>query len=779
MNDSALTALQLVTAGRYTIERTLGRGGMATVYLARDLRHDRLVALKHMDAELAASVGAERFLREINVAARLQHPHIVPVFDSGGEGSQLYYTMPYIAGESLRDLLDREPRVPVRLAVNLARQVASALSAAHAEGVVHRDIKPENILVRDGQALVTDFGIARAVGDRTTLTGTGVSLGTPTYMSPEQVVGDPVDGRSDVFSLGCVLFEMLTGAPPFVGPTLQATLTNRLIEPAAPLRTARPDAPERLEAALVTALAVNPDQRFETAAAFGAALDLAHDTTPFRARAPAPAPLRARSITTRPLVLAAVLVVGGAAAVTLAVMRPSASSVGNERSIAVMDFLNRSSDSADAYLASGLTDEVTSRLGDLDRLRVKGRRAVAAAAATLPGDYRALGRALDVRYLVEGSVRRDGARIRISVTLVTSGDGFRIWSQDYDGTASDLMLLQEEIARSVARRVAGELLPGERASLAGRRTHDAVAYDHLLRGNFLLAQRNADATARAIGQYDAAIARDPGFVLALARAAYAHALVLDWGWTLPGVPRDTVLTRGLLAATRALALDSTTAEAWLARGYLLTFANPTTFAGVQDAFARAVAHDSLNAEIHHQYGWVLHEMGRDSLALVQYHRALASEPERASTLRQIAMVHLFAQRDGDAERWLDSTLRVDPGFYSAYGLRGLLRLRRGDIAGAREDGEMSLRLRASDPLRGEFVLALADVASGNPTDARRRLARMHAHIGGGPVNVWDAWYVALVHLSLDDRKATTDLLERVPEKGLLVRLGFSDLGIRE
>ena len=265
-------------ADRYAIEREAGRGGMATVYLARDLKHGRRVAIKVLEPELAAVLGAERFLREIEIAAQMTHPHILPLYDSGAVGGQLFYVMPYVEGESLRSRIDREQQLPVDDAIRLATQVASALDYAHRREIVHRDIKPENVLLQEGHALVADFGIALAVtvagGDR--LTGTGLSLGTPYYMSPEQAIGDRViDARSDVYSLACMLYEMLAGEPPFTGPTSQAVIARILTEQPRDLVTMRPSVTPALQRVIVKALARLPADRYASAKAFGDALQSA------------------------------------------------------------------------------------------------------------------------------------------------------------------------------------------------------------------------------------------------------------------------------------------------------------------------------------------------------------------------------------------------------------------------------------------------------------------------------------------------------------------------
>src|SRR5438874_10016007 len=261
-------------AGRYTIERELGRGGMATVYLARDLKHDRPVALKVLHSELAASLGADRFLREIQVTAHLTHPNILPLLDSGRADEFLYYVTPYVEGESLRSRLERERQLPVDEAVRLAAAVAGALDYAHRHQIIHRDIKPENILLEVGQAVVADFGIARALhaAEGGNLTETGVTLGTAAYMSPEQATGDQLDGRSDIYSLGCVLYEMLAGEPPYTGPTAQAIIAKRFSEPIPHVRTLRDTVPEPVAQAIQKALAKAPADRFATASEMASAL---------------------------------------------------------------------------------------------------------------------------------------------------------------------------------------------------------------------------------------------------------------------------------------------------------------------------------------------------------------------------------------------------------------------------------------------------------------------------------------------------------------------------
>jgi serine/threonine-protein kinase len=288
-----LDTLQQALSDRYRVVRELGRGGMAAVYLVEDLKNRRQVALKVLLPELAQTLGAQRFLREIEVAARLTHPNILPLHDSGEAEGLLYYAMPYVEGESLRDRMNREKQLPIDEALQITREVADALATAHSRGVIHRDIKPENILLEEGHAVVSDFGIARAIGEAggEKLTQTGLAIGTPAYMSPEQTGGDhDIDGRSDIYSLGCVTYEMLVGEPPVTGPTPQAILARKLSEPTPGIQTVRETVPDAVEEAVLRALAKVPADRFATMREFADALV----APPSAKQGPIPSPRRRR-----------------------------------------------------------------------------------------------------------------------------------------------------------------------------------------------------------------------------------------------------------------------------------------------------------------------------------------------------------------------------------------------------------------------------------------------------------------------------------------------------
>jgi TolB-like protein len=434
-------------------------------------------------------------------------------------------------------------------------------------------------------------------------------------------------------------------------------------------------------------------------------------------------------------------------------------------SVAVLYFENLSRDTADAYLADGLTEEVTSRLGELTQLQIKrpNRKAVRRLQDSVP-DIAAVGRVLRVAYLVEGSMRREGTRVRVSVRLIRGVDGFQVWGADYNRTTADMLALQEEIARAVATGIAGRLAPADRAALAARPTRTPAAYEHLLRGNYYIAQRAPRLGARAIDELGAAVQLDPAFTRALARLAYAYWVLLNLNWEYRDLPSDSLLARGLGVVDRALRQDSGSSDAWMVRGSLLAIRHPRTYDGVRAAFDRAVALDPENAEAHHLYAVQLRYLGEDSAATAEYHRALAIEPGRAISLQGLGSLRFPARRYAEARQWFDSALVVDPGYYLAYLRRARVRLQLGETAEARGDAETAMRLGAGDELAAA-VLTLAEVQAGDTLAARARLERALRDVPHlqrpGPT---EALFAAAM-VAVGDRERALGFLEHVQPRG--------------
>ncbi len=431
-------------------------------------------------------------------------------------------------------------------------------------------------------------------------------------------------------------------------------------------------------------------------------------------------------------------------------------------SVAVFYFENLSRDTADAYLADGLTDEIIARLGQIERLKVKSRTAVQHyLGAGL--EVAALSRALGVAYFVNGTVRRGGGRLRVTVELLKARSGDRLWGQQYDRTQTDLLAIQEDIAVAVATAIAGRLLPVERSSRAERPTRNPEAYDRFVKGNYYLAQRTAPAVTRAIEEYHAAVHLDPNFTRALARIAYAYALFLDWGWEYPGAPPESLLARGFAAADSALRRDSSSSDTWMARAYLLAMRDAKA-TGATEAFERAIALDPRNAEAYHQYGFVLLGLGQDSAAADAFHQALYVDPERAITLHHLGALRVLQRRYDEGLRWLDSALSVDPGLAAAYSFRALCRLSLRQVRLARTDAEVAARLGLG--WEAEAHLAAVEAQEGDTLSGRKRIDNLlRGSVDSLRPSNWEGFVVGWSLVGLNERERAVDLLRRVRPRG--------------
>ncbi|MDB4883614.1 MAG: protein kinase [Gemmatimonadetes bacterium] len=598
ISSLTLTAFRTELADKYRLERELGRGGMATVYLARDLTNDRLVAVKVLHPELAASLGAERFLREIDVGKRLQHPNIVGVLDSGAADGKLYYTMPFVEGASLRDRLDLERQLPIDDAIALTREVADALDYAHSKGVIHRDIKPENILLSNGHALVADFGIARAVSvaGGETLTKTGMAIGTPTYMSPEQSMGSKdVTPESDIYSLACVLYEMLAGQPPFTGPTAMALLARHSLDNVPSLKIVRGTVPDAVEDGILRAMAKVPADRFKRATDFADALTDDAGAAQRRLNSLKNVAIPATTVgdgraaagsRRRTMILAGLAVPLLAAAGWLGYSKVGASQVDprlaamKANDIAVLYFDDRSPDRSLQYLADGLTEALIQELGTVSVLHVTSRNGV------MPFKGKAvatdsIARALNVGTVVSGTVARIGTQLRVTVDLIDARTGRSIGSTKLEKTKQDAFALQDDLVREVStslRKQIGERV-GVLVSQAGSRNADAWeafqrAKQTVAQGDSLLAAGDAAAGSVVLARADSALAAvgamEPRWAAPPALEGALNyrlaRLALATGGGIAGASRR--IDSGLVAAERAAVIAPNDADTLEARGSL-------------------------------------------------------------------------------------------------------------------------------------------------------------------------------------------------------------------
>ncbi|HVT38890.1 MAG TPA: protein kinase [Gemmatimonadaceae bacterium] len=629
-----ISQLNAALSGRYTIEREIGQGGMATVFLARDLRHDRHVALKLLKPDLGAAIGAERFLSEIKVTAKLQHPNLLPLFDSGEASGLLFYVMPFVEGESLRARLDRERQLPVDEAVRIVVAVANALDYAHRHGVIHRDLKPHNILLHEGQPLVADFGIALAVsmagGAR--LTQTGLSLGSPQYMSPEQAAGErDVDGRTDVYALGCVLYEVLAGEPPFSGPTAQAVVAKHLSAPFPHVRHSRPDVPEAIDEVIRRATAKAPADRYPTAAAFAAALAVPVGGT--AAVEPGPrGTVRATHSRWRTFKLIACIVVVCALLGYAAMSRLRSPATGGIKSIAVLPFENATRDSAQEYFSDGMTDEVASALANGSNMRVAARTS----SYSFKGKHvtpQEVGQRLGVGHIVQGSVRQLGDKLHVTAELVSTKDGLSLWSQSFDRQTKDVYAVQNEITSAIVGALQVKLRGGS-ARMSHHDTPDLGAHDLYLRGRHVAnvsSMRNTDAKLKALAYFRQALVLDSNY--ALAYAGIARLVGPD--------PDDSLWALREAAVKRALALDSTLAEAY-STAARIEMAYHRNFPAAKRDIDRAHSLDPSEPDAYLNEGLYWLAMRQPAHAVQAIRAALALDPVSPAVNSVASTAFLFA-----------------------------------------------------------------------------------------------------------------------------------------
>jgi eukaryotic-like serine/threonine-protein kinase len=676
--------LQLGLADRYRLDRELGRGGMATVFLAQDLRHDRPVAFKLLHADLAATMGPERFLREVRLAARLQHPHILSVHDSGETAGFLWFTMPYVEGESLRERLARQHQLPVDEALRLTREVALALDFAHRHGVIHRDIKPENILLVDGQALVADFGIGRALGEATEddrLTQTGVVVGTPAYMSPEQATGErELDGRTDIYSLGVVLYEMLAGEPPFSGPTMQSVVAKRLTGEVPSVRRLRPAVPEWLEQVVRRALASLAADRFATPAQLAQALDApaVAATTTSSTSIGVPTAIPGRHRFGVPSWLAFVVGILVTASMGMLVWQRShrSAEAAGTRMLAVLPFKNLGA-SGDEYFADGLTEEITSKLAGISNLGIISRTSADQYKNTSKS-IKQIGQELGVGYVLEGSVRweksPDGSsRVRVTPQLIRVSDDRHLWAERYDAVLSEVFQVQSSIADRVIAAMGMALGESQRAALDDRPTTNLEAYDYYLRGKDYYNRGYAREDFRtAIQMYQRAIDLDSSFARAYAELSIVNSALYWFFYDRT----EAALGRSKAAAERALELQPDLPDAHIALGYYYYWGK-LDYRRALEQFDLARKRQPNNGELAFATAAVQRRQGRLDDAIKSFTRAVELDPRSGLAHFNLGETEVLVRNYDRAIRALDQASNIIPDWESPYVLKASVLLASG------------------------------------------------------------------------------------------------------
>ena len=659
-----LDRLRQAMSGEYTIDRELGRGGMATVYLAQDGKHERLVALKVLHPDLAASLGPDRFLREIKLAARLNHPHILPLHDSGEVEGFLFYVMPYVEGESLRERLDREQLLPVDEAIHHARSIASALDFAHRQNIVHRDIKPENVMLYEGEAMVMDFGIAKAVSaaGSETLTQTGMMVGTPAYVSPEQAAGEiNLDGKSDQYSLACMLYEMLSGERPFAGNSPQSIMAKRFTETPKPLGQLRSSVPASVDWAVNKAMSTESSGRFATSAQFAQALVSGNLSTP-----------------------------------TDTDTLPKAS-VSQAKSVAVLPFANHSADPENEYFADGMAEEIINALSKIQGLRVASRTSSFAFKGKNE-DIGEIGRKLKVSTVLEGGVRKMGNRLRITAELVNVADGYHLWSERYDREIEDVFAIQDDISQSIVKALRVILSEGEKKAIESKPRTNIQAYDYYLRGRQFIHQLRRRSLEYARQMFNKAIEIDPDYALAHTGVADASSLLYTYFDA-----RDFNLRQADKASRKALELEPELAEAHVSRGIVTSLTHH--FEEAEESFTKAMKLEPKMFEAAYWYGMGLMAEGRFEDAIKMFDRASLLRPEDYQSAHFAGQAYKSLGRVEEEHaqlrrglKLMESTLELNPDDARAANLAAGVFASLGEAEDAIKYGERSLAIDPEDPM---------------------------------------------------------------------------------
>ena len=713
MNDQ-VDRFNAARGSEYIMEGLIGRGGMAEVYRALDVKHSRPVAVKLLDVALGFSVAADRFTREIEIAARLQHPNILPVFDSGSAGDTLYYIMPFVEGGSLRDRLRREPHLPTDEVVQIVQEVADALAYAHQRNVVHRDIKPENILFSAGHAIVADFGIARAIdgGESPSLTLTGFGLGTPEYMSPEQVFGEPnIDGRSDTYSLACVAFELFAGAPPFSGGNATSVIVRKTSMEAPSLTTnARRYLPPAVDAVVSRALMRNRDERPATVQEFARALREAAS--------------------------------GEQASTRMTQSRERAMA-----SIAVLPFVNASGAGENDFLCDGISDELVHALGKVPELRVVARTSSFAFKGSTD-DARTIALKLRVNSLLEGTLRRSGDRLRITTQLVDATTGFQLWSERFDRQVKDVFDVQDEITSSIVASLKLELVPDEEPV----RANSVTAYERYLEARFHWNQRTDTGVRRSLNLLNEAMSLDPDYAPAYAAQSSALVTLGIYGQRAP----TDVMPEARASADRALELSPSLAEALTARACVRAMYE-WDWRGAEDDFEHALRSDPNSSTAHQWYAMnLLVPLGRFDEAREHIKRARAADPISPVVSLGWGLIHYFERDFERAVTAYRELLERAPDFGIAHFFLGqaLLEAHRPDEALTHLQ---HATMQAGAAPETMAMLGVAHALGGRMAEAQASLSALTERSRASYVS---PVLFAQLHSALGDYPATFEALEK-------------------
>ncbi len=754
-NDDLRELLKAALADRYSIDEEIGSGGMATVYSAHDLKHDRQVAVKVLRPELAKAVGPDRFLNEVRVTAGLHHPHILALHDSGEADGFLYYVMPFVEGESLREMLDREGRLPVSVGMEILSEIADALAYAHDRGIVHRDIKPDNVLMSGSHALLADLGISKAVCETSgshQLTTVGVVMGTPHYMAPEQATAEPdIDHRADIYALGVLAYEILTGRRVFEERSSQQVLSAHVIQEPTPILEHRPELPPGLAQLVMRCLEKSPSARCQSAEEFVHELRLVsrgelstHPGKTELGRSPG-----ARLRRTGGAALAVLVLVAGGVG-----LYQELASDGDllQRRIAVLPFENLSA-VEDEYFSEGVTRDINTRISKIGDFIVIAHGSARQAKATGRG-YREMAEQLGVQYLVDGSVSRAGDRMLITASLIDPETDEQLWTNDYDRELSTehIFSVRADVAQQVAGALDVALSPAQEAELAARPTENLEAYQEYLLGVFHWEKRTPEAFEVSIRHFERAVELDSGYALAYAGLADVY-LIRPW-FSADHSNREGLMLADSMAR-KALDLDPDLAQPHATLG--LAYEWQLQWDAAEAEFRRSIDLDPEYATARHWYGLLLARLGRHAEAETQARLSLGLDPLSPIINQDLGYVLALAGEREEALRQKERTVQLYPDFPTTILGLALTYLEDGRYEDGREKLSQWANLTGNDP---NIALELVDLS------ARYANTGVSQHPPSLQVEeVFPPYSIPGIHLLLGQPDLALDYLERGFEDG--------------
>ncbi|MFN2604215.1 MAG: protein kinase [Gemmatimonadaceae bacterium] len=767
-----LEQLQQTLGSAYTIERELGGGGMSRVFVAEENALGRKVVIKVLPPELAAAVSLDRFKREIQLTAKLQHPNIVPVLTAGETNGHPYYTMPFVVGESLRARAARDGELPVSDAVKILRDVLSALAYAHENGIVHRDIKPDNVLLTKYNAQVSDFGIAKALTASAEGTGIttslGVALGSPAYMAPEQVVADPtIDHRADLYAVGVMAYEILTGSKMFGERSPQATMAAHAIERPEPIERKRPSIPPALSALVMKSLEKHAADRPQSAEEMLHVLDgLATPSTGATPRIVSSQPLALieRSRRRKFAALAAVVVIAAVAIAVVFLIRRNPSNPVSTLStprLAVLPFENGGAPT-DAYFADGMTEAITTRLASISGLSVIGLQSAKRYVGSTKSPQQ-IGSELGVNYLLTGSVRWDKSQpgrniVSIRPALLKVTDGTQVWGQPYEAVLAGEFKIQSDVAERVAQALDVALLPHESQALATKPTNDPQAYDDYLKGRFYWNKRTSKDLQQALQYFHSAIARDPGFARAYAGLAEVYVVMPSYTDAEP----DSTWPAVRANAEKAIALDSTLGVPHAALGAVLR--DQHRWADAEREFTLAMKLEPRYPTTYHWYSRMLASLGKMKEAVIAAEKARALDPLSQAIVVNLGTMQAFAGDYETSIATLKSAVAMDPSGpnpHWAYA-QSLAYHKKYQAAITQIDSAIALTGASIFLQSFSAYRAYVEAQAGDTAPARRMLGELKRS-----PNVKDLTFeIAMLHLTLSERDSSIAWLRTFDEQPL-------------